>query len=638
MPGKPPHELRNLLTALWWYPGAQGIKTGWTERAGQVRVVAAQRGGTRLVAVVMDSPDDVGEIRDLLDYGFATGGKADAQASVPLGADGFPAPDARLPQAWETYKQLALNPDGRIKRGASGADATADTQAEALLHAVWFRDRAAFDSIWSWTKVSLSRQASVPDNPFRDALFAGRWSRGAVTDWNNSTGADERIGAALLLASKLWNEPRYARDAKPVLDAILSKAAISWSPKLGVPAANSFLKELEPMTTSAATFTPAFYRMFAEATRNGIWLWLVDGTYVTLDRAAAPTGPLGGGAGMLPAWFSVSHGDGTVGAPIDPTWQTTGFGDPSAALVMQLALDSRWFGEPRALALLQPTARVLAADLTQRQRVAAAYARNGGAASSTETAAYGALAGITLPGLQAQAAVPLRAKLDAALASRDPDRLLGAIDGVWMLAGGPPNYWRIWWAPEDLPTTRNDGVVPPADGTPWRYFPETGHVVQGRFLDYFMGSGQIATFGLPRTDEMTEDGRLVQYFQRGRLEYHPERAGTDGEVVLASLGSQTAVSRGILPRPEARRTAAFESDEQRLYVPETGHSLQGGFRAFYEGAGGAAVLGHPITEELFEDGFTVQYFERAVLDYQPGKPVQAELLGDDLLRTKGWLK
>src|SRR6266542_2054193 len=68
-PGPSPHRLRHALSALWWYPGTIGGKTGFTGRAGQVRVVAAQRAGTRLIAVVMDSPDHVGETRDLLDYG-----------------------------------------------------------------------------------------------------------------------------------------------------------------------------------------------------------------------------------------------------------------------------------------------------------------------------------------------------------------------------------------------------------------------------------------------------------------------------------------------------------------------------------------------------------------------------------------
>jgi hypothetical protein len=74
------------------------------------------------------------------------------------------------------------------------------------------------------------------------------------------------------------------------------------------------------------------------------------------------------------------------------------------------------------------------------------------------------------------------------------------------------------------------------------------------------------------------------------------------------------------------------------YVPESGHRLLGGFRDFYARAGGLAVLGPPLTEELVEDGITVQYFERAVLEYVPGQAVRPTLLGDQALRQKGWLK
>jgi hypothetical protein len=278
--------------------------------------------------------------------------------------------------------------------------------------------------------------------------------------------------------------------------------------------------------------------------------------------------------------------------------------------------------------VLAPTARLLAEDLTQRGRIAAGYTR-AGAAEPAETDAYGALAGIAL--FEPRAETALRAKLDAALSGRDPDRLLDAMEGLWALAGGPPNYWRIWWPPEDLPTTRNDAVVPPAPGWPWRYFEETGHVVQGEFLEHFTRHGGVEVFGLPRTDELEEDGRTVQYFQRGRLESAP-----GGGVSVAGLGARAAAARGILSRPEAQPVPGFESDDARLYVPETGHSVSGGFRAFYE-RHGSDVVGYPLTEELSEDGFTVQYFERMVLEYLPGKPVQATLLGDHLLREKGWL-
>jgi D-alanyl-D-alanine carboxypeptidase len=656
-PDKGPHRLRHTVSAVWWYPGVLGGKTGWTERAGQVRVVVAERLSTRLVAVVMDSPDNVREIRDLFDYGFAVAGTGETRALIPTRPDDFALPDARLAQAWERYKTLAVAPDGRVRRGATGEDATSDAQAAALLHAVWFRDRPAFDAIWGWTKLALSRRQSNPANGNSDSLLAGRWTAGNVTDWANSTAADQRIGAALLLASKLWNEPAYAADARPVLEAVLNKAAIAWqntgvpAPTLGVPAANSILKEMEPATTSATTLTPAFYRMFTEGTRNATWLSLLDGAYITLERATgagavgsagAAGSTLGGGAGLLPAWFSVSRQDGRVGSPVDPTWQSTGFGEASPALAWQLALDLRWSGEPRAKTVLAPTARILGRDLAQRRQIGAAYARGGGATGGAETRTYGALAGIALPEFDASLAPAVRARLEPGLTSADPDRILDAIDGLWLLAGGPPNYWRLWWPPEDLPTTRNDAVVPPPAGStlPWRYFDQTGHVVQGGFLDYFLAGGGVDTFGLPRTDELQEDGRTVQYFQRGRMELAPERRGTGKEIEMAPLGRLAAQARGILARPEAVALPPVASDDAVTFVPETGHRLLGGFRDFYVRAGGAAVLGFPITEELVEDGVTVQYFERAVLEYVPGQaqPVRATLVGDQLLRDKGWLK
>ncbi len=53
------------------YPGADGVKTGWTRAAGHCLVASASRSGQRLVAVVLNSPDDWGETASLLDYGFA---------------------------------------------------------------------------------------------------------------------------------------------------------------------------------------------------------------------------------------------------------------------------------------------------------------------------------------------------------------------------------------------------------------------------------------------------------------------------------------------------------------------------------------------------------------------------------------
>lgn len=53
------------------YPGADGIKTGYTEAAGRSFVASARRGGRRLIAVLLNSPDPGRQARRLLDAGFA---------------------------------------------------------------------------------------------------------------------------------------------------------------------------------------------------------------------------------------------------------------------------------------------------------------------------------------------------------------------------------------------------------------------------------------------------------------------------------------------------------------------------------------------------------------------------------------
>ena len=58
-------------------------------------------------------------------------------------------------------------------------------------------------------------------------------------------------------------------------------------------------------------------------------------------------------------------------------------------------------------------------------------------------------------------------------------------------------------------------------------------------------------------------------------------------------------------------------DANVLYFPETGHGIGGGFRYFWENRGGLEIFGFPITDEMEEDGRTVQYCERAVLEYHP---------------------
>jgi len=66
--------LVNTNKLLWWYKGADGLKTGWTEEAKYCFVGTAKRDGLRLISVVFATPEPRSHLREsmkLLDWGYA---------------------------------------------------------------------------------------------------------------------------------------------------------------------------------------------------------------------------------------------------------------------------------------------------------------------------------------------------------------------------------------------------------------------------------------------------------------------------------------------------------------------------------------------------------------------------------------
>lgn len=90
--GRPPQAYASTNRLLGRYPGADGVKTGWTAASGESLVASATRDNWQLVAVVLHSRDLYADIEQLLDYGFhrflplqlATRGEA--LATVTIGA------------------------------------------------------------------------------------------------------------------------------------------------------------------------------------------------------------------------------------------------------------------------------------------------------------------------------------------------------------------------------------------------------------------------------------------------------------------------------------------------------------------------------------------------------------------------
>jgi len=63
-------SLQNTNRLLWMNLGADGVKTGTTEAAGQCLVASATKDGLRLLVVILDSGDRWDDAARLLEYGF----------------------------------------------------------------------------------------------------------------------------------------------------------------------------------------------------------------------------------------------------------------------------------------------------------------------------------------------------------------------------------------------------------------------------------------------------------------------------------------------------------------------------------------------------------------------------------------
>lgn len=78
-----------------------------------------------------------------------------------------------------------------------------------------------------------------------------------------------------------------------------------------------------------------------------------------------------------------------------------------------------------------------------------------------------------------------------------------------------------------------------------RCFAGTRHSLNAGFLGYWQAHDGLTRFGLPVSEEFSENGRVVQYFERARLEWHPE-LGAGQDIVVGMLGRELLTTIGWL--------------------------------------------------------------------------------------------
>lgn len=195
----------------------------------------------------------------------------------------------------------------------------------------------------------------------------------------------------------------------------------------------------------------------------------------------------------------------------------------------------------------------------------------------------------------------------------------------------------------------------PPDTATARSFQETDFAMYGRIRTYWEQNGGLPVFGLPIGPPQVEllEGRLVtvQWFERNRLELHPEQAAPY-DVLLGRLGADRLAQRG-----DNWQSATREPTQPNCrYFAETGRNVCGDILARWRANGlefdgqpgfseaeNLALFGLPLTgliRERLSDGneYQVQYFERARFELHPANPPPANvllgLLGQEI-RTDG---
>ena len=156
------------------------------------------------------------------------------------------------------------------------------------------------------------------------------------------------------------------------------------------------------------------------------------------------------------------------------------------------------------------------------------------------------------------------------------------------------------------------------------YSPQTGHTVRGEFLRFFRIYGSAESLGYPLTEEIVVDGWIVQYFENGRLEFHPENEPAY-RITVGWLGE--LLHRAQPPIPAARIPPA--QNPHRRYFPKTGHTLAGDFLTYFDQNGGSVRFGLPISEPFLWQGRLVQDLQSARFIWTPEKnvPVTLEQIG-----------
>ena len=175
-----------------------------------------------------------------------------------------------------------------------------ETRVEAIgfgmILTAYFGDQKEFDGLYKFYQSKRTENANH--------MMAWNVSCDGINDPGSATDGDIDVAFALIVASNQW-QGDYLQEAKDVIQVIKNSVVIKCDTLLALAPGYSKSSDEGPVwggceLTDIQYYTPAFFRLFADISRDNDWKKLADDTYTILNASAHPE------TGLVPDWQSVS--------------------------------------------------------------------------------------------------------------------------------------------------------------------------------------------------------------------------------------------------------------------------------------------------------------------------------------------
>lgn len=335
-------------------------------------------------------------------------------------------PSEVLRDSWKAYVAHFIQDDGRVVDFRAGAISTSEGQAYAMLRAVWLNDRTVFEKAYAWGRQNLN--AGVR----QDRLWAWKWGKSREGRWQVldpafASDADQDVALALILASEVWKDERYKKEAQAILADLWRLGTFEAHGRRFLLAGDTLCSghvcKLNP-----SYYAPYAYRIFAAYDKARNWQALVDSSYFVLAKAAETTQTR-----LPPDWILFDTAAGRFSLP---QGKESVFSYDALRVHWRVAMDWELFREPRADRYLRQTVSWLVAQWDRSGTVAAVISNDGKNLVQYESAEMIAAVLPAMRRIRPDIAAAMERKLSSAYKA-----------GFWNdHAGEQPNYYLQNWA------------------------------------------------------------------------------------------------------------------------------------------------------------------------------------------------